>query len=192
MISSHSHLTSGAARMNYAAQDLRRLVTSMQDFSRSSDELTNKAQQALSLPPEQRIQVLRELLGEFARELNPIADHHNETVPRFFSHVGTALLEIRSDLRSAKPSPTQVTDLKTAIKGLRETLRDARTNIEFFRGMLHNVPDIGVEQALSVRDRVGKALQNAVTVYEKVENDINDLISEIESLSKPNGASPGA
>ena len=175
-----NRFSAGAAEMQRAAQTLRQAFPAMKEHNLQTQKLTEQARRANLLPYDERIDRFRELLQEYAGYIRRIGEEHDAVIPRFRDEVETGLRKIEEALAKGRLLSTEeFTQLRDSLQNLQTVLHEARSNIQYFRGSLMDMPDLGQTDVVAVRDKVTASLNHAIDVFDELSTHVRALGREV-------------
>lgn len=175
-----NRFSAGAAEMQRAAQTLRQVFPAMKEHTLQTRNLTERAKRASLLPYEERVNRFRELLHEYAAYIRKIGNDHDTVIPRFREEVEAGLRRIEEALATNRLlSSAEFTQLRDSLQTLQTVLHEARSNVQYFRGTLMNMPDLGQADVLQVRNQVTASLNRAIDVFDVLSKHVRDIGREV-------------
>lgn len=162
MNTSNGHFTTGTSEIGLAAAALQSLLPAFEEHNEQTQKLSDAARTLASVPHDERIDQLRDLLLRYSELIQRIDEEHQTVIPQFREHVNAAVKDIETELggpSSTNLNRVQLTSLFLSLEMLRKSLRETQSAVAYFRGTLSGMPDLGLEEVSTIRRQVEKSLE---------------------------------
>lgn len=166
MKTSKSHIEKASHEFKLASEELTAAQKGLEQHNNATKALITHAQDALALPAQERIERIKELLVNYAALIESVGRDQEPRARSFNGHVMAAIEEIEKGMKEEGPfSSDDIAVVINSLKEFQSSLQGATQNIEYFRGALANMPDLGQPDVLAIRSRVREALRSAMAYY---------------------------